>query len=450
MTLYHKFILVLLSIIVSIVSLLTYLNLEEDERTFNIQLENGAKFMKTQMLRSAKHTIHYHKIEIENDLASMNLSGITQLLKVLAEREEVEGVSLVSDNREMQLFEGRPYHRPVKEEFIMQNDENIIIATPIVLSKYWGTFTLVYSLETLNKEIANARKISLDKKKRNIKNAILLAFIVFILFSIFVFFWAKRLISPIVLLTKVAKNMSEGKLQGDEDLPHINRNDEVGLLAKAFHEMSFRLADSYKELKELNESLEERIKDRTKDLEESKDELKFLVSIDPMTKLYNRRYFSEMAEEMFGVNKRKHTNVSLILLDIDNFKNVNDMYGHHIGDEVIIAVANILMDNTRKSDIVCRYGGEEYIIILPDTGMESSMKIAHNIRQLVEDTVIKLPKKKELSVTISIGVSMANMIVDNDIEIAINKADNAMYEAKRSGKNRVVMYKEKYEQSNKV
>ena len=73
------------------------------------------------------------------------------------------------------------------------------------------------------------------------------------------------------------------------------------------------------------------------------------------------------------------------------------------------------------------------------------MKIAHNVRQLVENLLIKLPREKELKVTISIGVAMANMIVDNDIEIAINKADNAMYEAKRAGKNRVVQYTEDYE-----
>jgi diguanylate cyclase (GGDEF)-like protein len=445
MTIQNKFILVLLSIIVSIVSLITYLNIEEDEKTFNIQFENRANFMKAQMLKNAEHTIYYHKVEIENDLASMNLSGITNLLKVLAEREEIEGVSLVSDNREMQLFEGRPYHKSVKKELVVQNDANIIIATPIVLSKYWGTFPKVDSLKTLDKEMKKARQISLDKKRRNIQNAILLAFIIFMVFSVFVFFWAKRLVSPIVMLTKAAKNISEGKLQGNEDLLHINRNDEVGILAKAFEEMSLKLSNSYKELNELNDSLEERIQERTKDLVKSKEELKLLASIDPMTKLYNRRYFSEISEDMFGINKRKHANVSLILLDIDTSKTVNDIYGHHIGDDVIISIANILMDNTRKNDVVCRYGGEEYIILLPDTDIKSSMKIAHNIRQLVENLLIKLPRDKELKVTISIGVSMANMIVDNDIEIAINKADNAMYEAKRAGKNRVVQYTEEYE-----
>ena len=191
--------------------------------------------------------------------------------------------------------------------------------------------------------------------------------------------------------------------------------------------------------------LEEKIKQRTKDLEASKEELKILASIDPMTKLYNRRYFSEVSEDIFNMSKRTNNDVSLVMFDIDDFKNVNDTYGHHIGDKVIIGVADILLEYTRKSDIVCRYGGEEYIILLPDTELESSMKLAQTVRELVEKMVIIYDKDKELQVTISVGVSMVDIAVDDDIEIAINKADNALYEAKRSGKNKVCSYAEKYE-----
>ena len=191
--------------------------------------------------------------------------------------------------------------------------------------------------------------------------------------------------------------------------------------------------------------LEEKIKQRTKDLEASKEELKLLASIDPMTKLYNRRYFSEISENIFNVSKRTNNDVSLVMFDIDDFKSVNDTYGHHIGDKVIIGVANILSEYTRKSDIVCRFGGEEYITLLPNTELESSMHLAQTIRELVEKMVIIYDQDKELKVTISIGVSMVDIVVDNDIEVAINKADNALYEAKRSGKNKVCSYAENYE-----
>ena len=110
-----------------------------------------------------------------------------------------------------------------------------------------------------------------------------------------------------------------------------------------------------------------------------------------------------------------------------------------------MGVADILLEHTRKSDIVCRFGGEEYLILLPDTVLESSMQLAHTVRELIENMVITYDQDKKLQVTISIGVSMVDIAVDNDIEIAINKADNALYEAKRSGKNKVCSYAESYE-----
>lgn len=179
-------------------------------------------------------------------------------------------------------------------------------------------------------------------------------------------------------------------------------------------------------------------------MEASKEELKLLASIDPMTKLYNRRYFSEVSEDIFNMSKRTDNDISLVMFDIDDFKSVNDTYGHHVGDKVIIGVADILLEHTRKSDIVCRFGGEEYIILLPDTDMESSMQIAESIRKLVENMVITYDQDKKLQVTISVGVAMSDIIEDDDIEIAINRADNALYEAKRSGKNKVRSYAENY------
>lgn len=440
MNLSHKFVLVLLSMIIVIVSLFTYLNIKDDENTFNLQLENRVVFMKKQILQNAKDTITYHIHEIENDIASMNLSHISVILKQLNEREEIEGTALISKTKEMQLFEGRPYHRMVTQETIEENPNHILISVPVVFSEYWGTFLIVYSLDTLNKEIENARRINTNQMNNNIKNAMLLALIIFVIFSLLVVFWARKLIYPILLLTKSAQTMSRGELHKDEALLNVDRNDEVGILIKTFQEMRQKLEDSYKKLQHMNESLEEKIRERTKDLEKSKDNLKHLASIDPMTQLYNRRYFSEISEEMFTVNKKEHKSVALIMIDIDNFKNVNDTYGHHIGDKVIIAIANILLENTRKNDIVCRYGGEEYMILLPETDMTRCVEIAEKIRILSEQMIIELEKKRELKVTISIGISMADMLVDNNIEIAINKADNALYEAKRGGKNRIVEY----------
>lgn len=188
-------------------------------------------------------------------------------------------------------------------------------------------------------------------------------------------------------------------------------------------------------------NLEEKIQQRTRDLEATKDELKLLALTDPMTKLYNRRYFSEVSVNIFNLAKQEASSLSLIMLDIDDFKKVNDTYGHQVGDSVITTVANIVLEHTRKSDIVCRFGGEEFIILLPHAELVDVTRIAENLKELVEKEIIYTASKKALYVTVSIGVTMVNIKEDADIEASINRVDNALYKAKQSGKNKVVFYK---------
>jgi len=247
---------------------------------------------------------------------------------------------------------------------------------------------------------------------------------------------SSRLIKSVFCAPLVLKGELQGIIYLENNLlPSVFTEDKV----KFLQHLSGQIVISIENTMVYN-SLEEKIQQRTKDLEASKDELKLLASTDPMTKLYNRRYFTEVSEDIFNVSKRLESDFCLVMFDIDDFKSVNDTYGHHIGDKVIIGVANILMENTRKSDIVCRYGGEEYIILLPNTGIENTMEIAENIRISVEKMVTLYDESKELKVTISVGVSETDLKVDSDIEVAIHKSDNALYEAKRSGKNKVVQY----------
>ena len=167
------------------------------------------------------------------------------------------------------------------------------------------------------------------------------------------------------------------------------------------------------------------------------NELKLLASTDSMTKLYNRRYFTKISEYTLKLSKRENHNVSIIMLDIDKFKNVNDTYGHQVGDDVIIMLANKLMEHQRKSDIVCRYGGEEFVVLLPNTSIEGANSVAKKIREDVEQLTIKLDSKKELNFTISLGISQVDMKNDINIESALKSADDALYEAKNSGRNKI-------------
>ena len=125
------------------------------------------------------------------------------------------------------------------------------------------------------------------------------------------------------------------------------------------------------------------------------------------------------------------------MLDIDKFKNINDTYGHPVGDDVIIALANVLKEFSRESDVACRFGGEEFLILLPETSVDGAVSIGEKIREHVQNLVIKFDGDKELSFTISVGVSEVNFEDEVNLEKTIHRSDDALYEAKESGRNRV-------------
>lgn len=181
-------------------------------------------------------------------------------------------------------------------------------------------------------------------------------------------------------------------------------------------------------------------------MEEEKEEdrlmqidLRLLAVTDSMTKLYNRRYFSEISDNIVALSKRENENLSIIMLDIDKFKNVNDTYGHQFGDKVIVMLSDKLIQSQRKSDIICRYGGEEFVILLPKTSLKAAADTAQKIRTTIESLTMKLPSNEDFKFTISLGVSQVEIQNETNIEPALKRADDALYRAKESGRNRVIV-----------
>lgn len=168
-------------------------------------------------------------------------------------------------------------------------------------------------------------------------------------------------------------------------------------------------------------------------------ELELLASTDSMTKLYNRRYFEDAAEQFLELARRNETDLSLIMLDVDDFKKVNDEYGHKVGDTLLINLAEILQSLSRKSDIICRFGGEEFITLLPHTNLKGANFMAEKIRTGIEEFALQLDNSSQLKFTVSLGASQVNVLEDKNIEAVIKRADDALYEAKNSGKNRVCL-----------
>jgi diguanylate cyclase (GGDEF)-like protein len=155
---------------------------------------------------------------------------------------------------------------------------------------------------------------------------------------------------------------------------------------------------------------------------------------DFLTDLYNRRYFYEIGQKLFASSKRLEKHLSIAMLDIDHFKKINDTYGHDGGDKVLIAISQVLKNRFRASDIVSRFGGEEFCIFATDMNPDCAVKIFEELRQTVKDTTI-IHEDKKINVTISIGV--CNMRADT-LEEMVKEADRKLYEAKNGGRDRVV------------
>jgi len=161
---------------------------------------------------------------------------------------------------------------------------------------------------------------------------------------------------------------------------------------------------------------------------------------DPLTQLHNRRFLTEAIEREFHRSERLSKTLSVILLDIDHFKDVNDQHGHTAGDLCLVAVADLLRTHSRKSDIVCRYGGEEFLLVLPDTNAHDAAQHAEELRLLIASEVF-IMDVQEIKLTISLGVSSYPVHGMDSREI-INKADEALYISKRTGRNRVTVWSE--------
>jgi diguanylate cyclase (GGDEF)-like protein/PAS domain S-box-containing protein len=181
------------------------------------------------------------------------------------------------------------------------------------------------------------------------------------------------------------------------------------------------------------------ITDRKRAEEESQrfiKELETLSSEDSLTGLLNRRMIFERIRHEIERVRRYRAELSLIFCDLDNFKEINDTYGHKAGDEVLRTIADILKLSVRTSDVVGRYGGDEFLLILPQTSLKRAQELAERIRIVVQDTKFVMPGNKSAGITMSIGVAFYDG-AETDVDALLNRIDTALYVSKRSGKNQV-------------
>lgn len=181
----------------------------------------------------------------------------------------------------------------------------------------------------------------------------------------------------------------------------------------------------------------------TREIEERKKvqaELERIVTLDPLTSLFNRRHFFELTQQELERSRRYNRPISIIMLDIDHFKQVNDRFGHLVGDRVIVEVARRIQKALRRIDLACRYGGEEFAILLPETNLHQAEMVATRLWQLVtrQPTV---SGELKLKITVSVGVATYQLEGMITVDTLLDQADKAMYKAKQAGRNQVVVYR---------
>ncbi|WP_170144779.1 GGDEF domain-containing protein [Hydrogenivirga caldilitoris] len=163
---------------------------------------------------------------------------------------------------------------------------------------------------------------------------------------------------------------------------------------------------------------------------------------DPLTGLFNRRYMKEILEKEFMRAKRYNLPLSLLMIDIDFFKKINDTYGHTVGDQVLIEVSRRLLNSLRQIDSASRWGGEEFLVVLPNTGRRGAIAVGERIREEVAKEPVVTDKGDKIWATVSVGVASLEGSTDEYESLKpgdmIELADKALYRAKRSGRNRVL------------
>ena len=186
------------------------------------------------------------------------------------------------------------------------------------------------------------------------------------------------------------------------------------------------------------QSLQDELEQKNFQLSELVEEVKKMAITDPLTGLYNRRHMNEVLSKEFQKAKRYGGKLSCLMVDIDHFKRINDIYGHAVGDNVLKEVAETLTSCLRTVDIVARWGGEEFVILLPATGLEQAREVAERVLEDISSSRFVPIEDEQLTVSVGISSSSSKKLTTEDM--IINTADEALLEAKRNGRNRMEVY----------
>jgi len=307
------------------------------------------------------------------------------------------------------IIENKSYNHDIKID-----DKEYLLFTNKMKNTSWRIISLIDK----DKVLKEVHELELYYKKLGL----LIIFTIILFYVGFFFFlqykarkFVKLINVPLLKIIDITKNLGTNK--------NIKSLESCGIFEIDKVNNNFNTL-----VNELDYRTNKLIEEETKRVYQEK-----LANTDPLTGSFNRRYLNEFSIEYLRIIKRENKNLSLLMVDIDDFKNINDTFGHETGDKVIKQLVSIIKDVVRENDLIVRFGGDEFLILLPNTNLIN----ARLVGQKIADHIDKYNKDKEFNFTISMGISMFNK-QDNSIEDMILRADNALYEAKKIGKNCIV------------
>ncbi len=410
---------------VSAVFTLTVISIQLEREYFRKDLENQADLL-----------LETTSLSLRDPLYRLQLDELSDLSRALSDNADVvffitydsQG-RVLTDSRNAALeFSREP--DPLGVRLIRQSSgitykewqtDQLISGRPVTLgNQVIGAIATSLSTRTLEEKIAN---ITLE--------SILLAILTGLASILFGFWLARQITIPLSELTHSAAEMSRGNLKVQVQ---SDTNDETGQLARAFNLMAEAIHTREQALRDLAAGLEQTVQERTATLRQQADMLEEMAITDPLTRVYNRWHFFSLAEKEMEKTLRTRRPLSVILIDADHFKRINDTYGHPLGDQVLLRLTRIIQSNIRAMDIFARYGGEEFVLLMPETGAQAAVSTAERLRKIASD-VIRIENGPEVRFSISLGIACWDGKPDTNLDTLISRADQALYESKRRGRN---------------
>ncbi len=420
-------------VVILTVAAVTFLLIQREQQNF----EN-------EMIIQANLLTETIPLTLRDQLYRMELDELRDIARVVGNNENItmfvvyghEGTSLVDSSEPVMIFSmvadpmGAMLVNYEKDQVHLEwQDEQLVVGRPILIgNQTLGAVAIGLSTAPLDQKIQDLTLQSISIAGMTLVVGIGLSYLL-----------AKQITTPLVDLAGVAAKMAEGDL---ETRANEHDGNEIGRLGMVFNTMAKSIQERENDLRDFAFELEHEVAERTSELRQQNEILVQMAITDPLTKIYNRRHFFELAEKEMERAKRFGHPTSAILIDADHFKEVNDTYGHLIGDQVLINLANFLKENIRTMDIFARYGGEEFAILMPETDCNAAITSADRLRHLVGQTSMT---KGGVDVNISISLGIACWDGDSDISLdsLLGRADHALYQAKETGRNRVMIWQER-------